>query len=117
MSPLFLAPIDTSGWKAELCGFWFYDDPEDCAPNSDPEVDAFVAKGPAPIVLTFSSLPLTQPDRILALHVEAARTISRPLVILSGWSGMAENNSLSRAKDVLVRSFSPSTGCLPARLR
>jgi len=106
-SPLFLAPLDTSGWKAELCGFWFYDDPEDCTWKPDPELAAFVERIPAPLVVSFSSLPLVEPDRILALHVEAARQIGRPLVVLTGWSGLEESAGLPWGGDVLVRGFLP----------
>jgi UDP:flavonoid glycosyltransferase YjiC (YdhE family) len=106
-SRLFLAPIDTSGWNADVCGFWFYDDPKDCAWAPDRELAAFVERGPAPIVLSFSSLPLVEPDRVLALHVKAARQISRPLVVLRGWSSLAESVSLPNGGDVLMRSFLP----------
>ena len=106
-SPRFLEPIDSTGWNAEICGFWFYDEHSDSCWEPDPELAAFVKRAPAPIVLTFSSLPLKEPDRVLALHVEAARQIGRPLVVLAGWSGMAENANIRQARDVLVRDFVP----------
>jgi UDP:flavonoid glycosyltransferase YjiC (YdhE family) len=97
--------LDTSSWNAVACGFWFYDDPAGTAWEPDPELAAFVERGPAPLVLSFSSLPLMEPDRVLALHIEAARQLSRPLVVLTGWSGMPE--SAESVSDVLFRNFLP----------
>lgn len=91
----------------DLTGFWFYDDPdwEDWRP--DQELEAFCSR--RPIVLTFSSQPLADPRKVLALHVEAAARLGMPLLVQRGWAGFSEEALPPGTVrgEVLFRDFLP----------
>lgn len=63
-------------------GFWF--DPSPGAPL-DPALAAFVDGGPS-VVLTYSSLPVADPDAFVAVHARAAASLGLRLVVLGGWA-------------------------------
>jgi len=74
----------------DMTGFWFYEDPawQDWQP--DQVLRRFCQR--RPIVLSFSSQPLEDPRRALALHVEAAARLGRPLLVQHGWAGFSEDD-------------------------
>lgn len=94
---LFLVPVsrhfsDLSGGRsllpAHLTGFWF--DPAHEPGWSPPAALAeFLSRGRPPLVLSLSSWPVTNPDRVVALHTEAATRLGLPLLILRGWAGLS----------------------------
>ncbi len=69
-------------------GFWHWDDPtwETWQPGS--HLLSFCER--RPLVLSFSSQPLEDPQRFLRLHVEAAQKLQLPLLVQRGWADFSE---------------------------
>jgi UDP:flavonoid glycosyltransferase YjiC (YdhE family) len=86
-SPRFSRPNLDRHPQVRMTGFWF-DDREVEESTLDPRLLAFLAGGPPPLVLTFSSQPLRDPDRVVALHAEAAAILGRRLILQRGWGGL-----------------------------
>lgn len=76
----------------DVTGFWFHDRPEWRYWRPDPLLERFVEKGPAPLVLSFSSLPLSDAESVLRMHAHAAMLLGRKLVVLSGWAGFQKKD-------------------------
>jgi sterol 3beta-glucosyltransferase len=70
-----------------LTGFWLPDDPAWDGWQPGHDLRAFMTVEPHPLALSFSSLPLTDPVAVLAVHARAAALLNRRLVVLSGWAG------------------------------
>jgi UDP:flavonoid glycosyltransferase YjiC (YdhE family) len=83
-SPHFSRPRLDHWPQARMTGFWFDDDLGDWSP--DEELVDFLDVEPRPLALTFSSLPVQDASRVVALHVEAAARLGRRLLIQSGWA-------------------------------
>jgi UDP:flavonoid glycosyltransferase YjiC (YdhE family) len=97
----FLAPIDTSSWDATICGFWLHDSPRWGDWTPDARLRAFMER--RPMVLSLSSQPVPEPDRVVELHVETARCLGRPILVQAGWAGLEGSDG----GDVLFRGFLP----------
>ena len=97
----FLAPIDTSSWDATICGFWFHESPRWRDWKPDAQLCAFMAR--RPMVLSLSSQPVPEPERVVELHLEAARRLGRPILVQAGWAGLKGSDG----GDVLFRGFLP----------
>ncbi len=67
-------------------GFWFYDDLNHIIEQHHTDLHAFLQRYPEPLVLSFSSLPLQHPARVLALHARAAAQLGRGLIVQRGWA-------------------------------
>jgi UDP:flavonoid glycosyltransferase YjiC (YdhE family) len=76
----------------DVTGFWFHQRPEWHDWRPDPVLEHFVEKGPPPLVLSFSSLPLCDAKSVLKIHARAAMLLNRRLVVLSGWAGFQEKD-------------------------
>jgi UDP:flavonoid glycosyltransferase YjiC (YdhE family) len=76
------------GRSVDMTGFWFHDDPAWKEWVPDDPLAAFCDR--SPLVLSFSSQPLEDPGRSLAMHVRAAALAGLPLLIQRGWAGFSE---------------------------
>jgi len=65
-------------------GFWF--DAEEPSWQPEAALADFFRRFPAPLVLSFSSLPLQNPAEVLALHVRAAAQLGSGLIVQRGWA-------------------------------
>lgn len=81
-----------------VTGFWFYEDTEWKNWLPDITLQNFMDKTPKPLVLTYSSLPVKNPEKILRIHIEAALRIQYPLLIQKGWAGF-DKNMISELKN------------------
>ncbi|NTU54150.1 MAG: glycosyltransferase family 1 protein [Chlorobiaceae bacterium] len=91
-------------------GFWFHDRPEWRDWRPDRQLERFVEQGNPPLVLTFSSLPLCDPESVLRIHARTAKLLSRRLVVISGWAGFEQRHIPAECRgEVMV------TGELPHR--
>ncbi len=86
-SPLFSQPRTDVYPQMQLTGFWFDEASEDGWTPSR-ELQDFLDVEPRPLVLTYSSLPLTDPTRVVAVHVEAAALLGRRIIIQRGWANL-----------------------------
>jgi mannosyltransferase OCH1-like enzyme/UDP:flavonoid glycosyltransferase YjiC (YdhE family)/GT2 family glycosyltransferase len=91
----------------DLTGFWYYQDPawQDWQP--DGALQEFCRR--RPIVLTFSSQPLENPQKILNLHVAAATQAEMPLLVQRGWADFSEAHLPTTANraDIFFADFMP----------
>ncbi|MCP4578389.1 MAG: glycosyltransferase family 1 protein [Deltaproteobacteria bacterium] len=85
-SPHFATPVDKYA-HARASGFIFHEDPDWPRWRPDKNLEAFLSQDPPPLVLSYSSLPLENPDRVLAVHARAAQKLGRPLLVQKGWAG------------------------------
>jgi UDP:flavonoid glycosyltransferase YjiC (YdhE family) len=85
-SPEFSQPVLTDFPHARITGFWFDDDSTDWTPGDD--LRHFVEPEPRPFVLTFSSLPLADPQAVVAVHAAAAMQLRRRLLVQAGWANL-----------------------------
>jgi vancomycin aglycone glucosyltransferase len=81
-----LAPIPPEWPDADVIG---YLDPGDGDPLP-PEIEAFLARGPAPVYIGFGSMPDRQPRETTQLFVEATRRAGVRAVISRGWADFGE---------------------------
>lgn len=96
----------------EPTGFWFAQAGDPAAPaeaQAAPALQSFLQAHPAPLVLSFSSLPLLDAPGVLALHAQAARQLGRGLVVQRGWAGFCEDMLPPelRSEAVLFTDFIP----------
>lgn len=80
-------PIDPA-WKDHVCmsGFWYLEEKQVWEPSL--ELASFINSENPPIAISFSSMPLKDPGRMLSMLQEACRQTKQRAVIISGWSGM-----------------------------
>jgi UDP:flavonoid glycosyltransferase YjiC (YdhE family) len=72
--------------QLRITGFWFDNQLGDWTPSA--ELQDFLDAEPRPLVLTFSSLPVSDASRVVALHAEAAARLGGRLLIQRGWAGL-----------------------------
>jgi UDP:flavonoid glycosyltransferase YjiC (YdhE family) len=80
-------------------GFWFYEDPTWTNWQPDQELRAFMERDPQALVLTFSSLPLTNAEEVLITHIEGALLLGRRILIQQGWANFKP--------DLLTKNYDP----------
>jgi UDP:flavonoid glycosyltransferase YjiC (YdhE family) len=102
--------------QARMTGFWF-DEPAAGDWSPDPALGEFLARGAAPLVLSFSSLPLEDPARVVALHAEAATLLGLRLIIQQGWAGLTRDHLPAapgiRAEDIFFAGHVPHDWLFP----
>ena len=74
----------TGFWRTEISGGEGWQPGEALRRFCQPD-----AQGRRPLALAFSSQPLEEPERILALHARTARLLGRRLLVQRGWAGFA----------------------------
>jgi UDP:flavonoid glycosyltransferase YjiC (YdhE family) len=97
----FSQPLPDRFPQARVTGFWFDNDPGDWSPGG--ELPGFLDVEPRPLILTFSSLPVQDAARVVALHAEAAARLGRRLLIQSGWARLDRPALSDRAMPEGVR--------------
>ncbi|WP_050024190.1 glycosyltransferase [Verrucomicrobium sp. BvORR034] len=86
--PLFGVPAVETGREIVQTGFWLHEPPHWEGRDPADSLANLLEGQPAPLVLAFSSQPLAHPERVLDLHLEAARLLRRPLVAQAGWAAL-----------------------------
>lgn len=69
-----------------MSGFWYLEEKQVWEPPLD--LAGFIDSDSPPIAISYSSMPLKDPGRMLHLLQEACRQTKQRAVIISGWSGM-----------------------------
>ncbi|BAY91193.1 MULTISPECIES: glycosyltransferase [unclassified Tolypothrix] len=90
-------------------GFWFYENPDWQNWQPDEQLQEFVETSPKPLVLSFSSIPVTNPKSVLEVHVHAAAILGRRIVVQRGWANFNETllpNDINR-ESVMFTEFMP----------
>lgn len=73
-------------------GFWFYEDPDWSSWQPSKELREFVEQEPKPLVLSYSSVPVENPQEVVEVHVRAAAKLGRRILIQQGWAGFNESH-------------------------
>ena len=102
-SPAFGPPPAGEYAHAEVTGFWLPDDPDWASWKPSRALARFVDAEPRPLVLSFSSLPLADPGRVLAAHASATMELGRRLIVQRGWAGFSPRHLSAdvRREDVM----------------
>ncbi|HEY3445939.1 MAG TPA: glycosyltransferase [Myxococcales bacterium] len=98
------------GWKYQYdyVGYPFGGD-EGALP---PEVEEFLAAGPAPVYLGFGSVIVPNPDEITGMILAAVRRAGCRAIVGQGWTGLGKNVT-SLPKEVMLLGPSPHRTLFP----
>ena len=86
---------------------WILNDPA----ALDPEVDAFLHAGPAPIYIGFGSMVANDRDRIASSIAGAARVCDCRMIVASGWAAL--HDRLPASDRILVIQSAPHRALFP----
>lgn len=75
---------------ARVTGYWFLDAAPDWTPPAD--LEAFLAKGPAPVYVGFGSMGSRNPAQTAELVLEALAKSKQRAIMQSGWGGLGTEN-------------------------
>lgn len=73
-------------------GFWFYEDSDWNGGEPSKEIRGFVEQEPKPLVLSYSSVPVENPQEIVEVHVRAAAKLGRRILIHQGWADFNQSH-------------------------
>ncbi len=73
-------------------GFWFYEDPDWSSWQPSQDLREFVEGEPKPLVLSYSSVPVENPQEVVEVHVRTAAKLGRRILILQGWADFNESH-------------------------
>lgn len=90
VSPALFDEVSSWNGKVFLPGFFYLDTHTH---SLSPETERFLASGKAPVVITFSSMPLRQPEAFKEKLLGALRQSGDRAIVLTGVSGLAFENS------------------------
>ncbi len=102
-------PYDPS-WEDQvsMSGFWFLEEEEGWKPSAD--LLQFLEEGPPPLAISFSSMPLKDPNRVQEMLVEALEKTNQRGILITGWSGM---RSSPLSSHILTVDALPHTWLFP----
>lgn len=75
------------GPNVHYTGYWLPDEPNWTPPDA---LGHFLAAGPPPILVSFGSMAVRNPQRLTALVVQAAQLAGQRLILQSGWAGLGQ---------------------------
>ncbi|WP_375512532.1 glycosyltransferase [uncultured Nostoc sp.] len=73
-------------------GFWFYEDSDWSNGEPSQEIREFVEQEPKPLALSYSSVPVENPQEIVEVHVRAAAKLGRRILIHQGWADFNQSH-------------------------
>ena len=106
VSPSLFANVDSWKGSVYLPGFFYLDTGEE---QLDEELKNFIESGPAPIIISFGSMPLKAPSKFKDKIIEAIKTTNNRAVILTGNTGM----SFANEKTIYAVNSAPHTLLFP----
>jgi UDP:flavonoid glycosyltransferase YjiC (YdhE family) len=107
-SPLFGPPQKDAPPRTEIVGFPVFDSQSGNVDTPDPDLEAFLAAGPPPLVFTLGSFAVYAPGDFYEEAAAAARKLGVRAVLLTG-----EKTSLRSGGDVFVRAYAPHSTLFP----
>jgi UDP:flavonoid glycosyltransferase YjiC (YdhE family) len=96
--------------RTSIAGFAWFDSDDGTPPRLEPELLAFLAAGPAPLVFTLGSLVVHDPGSFYRESLGAARRLGMRAVLLVG---SAADPAALRAPDVCVCEYAPHSLLFP----
>jgi sterol 3beta-glucosyltransferase len=79
-----------------ITGQWKLEDkhiPEHTQANSNDDLDQWLARGQAPIYFGFGSLPVLEPQKMVAMVIDITKSLNTRAIIASGWSDISSNGT------------------------
>ena len=107
-SPLFGPLQKDAPAGTEVVGFPVFDSQSGDLDTPDPELEAFLAVGPPPLVFTLGSFAVYAPGDFYKEAAAVARKLGLRAVLLTG-----EKTALRSDGDVLVRAYAPHSTLFP----
>lgn len=98
--------VKTWGNKVYLPGFVFLENKEE---KLDDKIEKFISKGSKPIVISFSSMPLKNPDKFKDIFLKALDKSNNRAIILTGISGM----NFKDEENILAVPYAPHNLLFP----
>ncbi|MAU02183.1 MAG: glycosyl transferase [Anaerolineaceae bacterium] len=77
------------GPNVQFTGYWLPDEPDWSPPD---KLVQFLADGPPPILVSFGSMSVRDPQRLTALVLAAARRAGQRLILQTGWAGLGQDD-------------------------
>ncbi|MCA9898706.1 MAG: glycosyltransferase family 1 protein [Ardenticatenaceae bacterium] len=77
------------GPNVQYTGYWLPTEPDWIPPD---ELVQFLADGPPPILVSFGSMAVRDPQRLTALVLQAAQRAGQRLILQSGWAGLGQRD-------------------------
>ena len=107
-SPIFGPPQKDAPANSEIVGFPVYDAQGGETEAADPELEAFLADGPPPLVFTLGSFAVYAPGDFYEEAAATARLLGTRAVLLTG-----EKTPLRSDGTILVRAYAPHSTLFP----
>lgn len=107
-SPLFGPPQKDAPPRTEIVGFPVFDSQSGDVDTPDPELEAFLAAGPPPLVFTLGSFAVYAPGDFYREAAAAARKLGVRAVLLTG-----EKTTLRSGDGLFVRAYAPHSTLFP----
>jgi sterol 3beta-glucosyltransferase len=93
VSPLVVKPRPSWEGRWLLTGYWFLDEPDF---RADPDLAAFMAESPAPVIIAFGSMPAQSPAELTELIVDAVTRAGARAVLQAGMALLGAKPGLPR---------------------
>lgn len=77
------------GPNVQYTGYWLPAEPDWTPPD---ELVQFLADSPPPILVSFGSMAVRDPQRLTALVLQAAQRAGQRLILQSGWAGLGQRD-------------------------
>lgn len=77
------------GTNVQFTGYWLPEEPDWTPPDT---LVQFLGNGPPPILVSFGSMAVRDPQRLTALVLEAAQLAGQRLILQSGWAGLGQRD-------------------------
>jgi UDP:flavonoid glycosyltransferase YjiC (YdhE family) len=107
ISPTVVPPPSDWDARRRFVGYWTLPPADDWRPA--PELEAFLARGPAPVCVGFGSMTSDDPRALTELVLEAVRRAGARAVLLSGWGALRD----VQREDVFVAESVPHEWLFP----
>ena len=110
-SPTFGEAPPDAPTNARIVGFPFYDATSGAHAAADPELDAFLDAGTAPLVFTLGSFAVHAPGDFYREAAAAARLLGQRAILLTGPGSRMQSDP-----QILVRDYAPHSTLFPRAL-
>jgi UDP:flavonoid glycosyltransferase YjiC (YdhE family) len=112
-SPLFGAAQPDFPTRCTLTGFCFYDRQHGEPTSLTPDMQAFIDRGPAPLVFTLGSALVMEPGDFYDVSIAAARRVGRRAVLLVGPGNAEALIRKGAPADVHIADYAPHSVLFP----
>ncbi len=98
------------GPNVHYTGYWLPEEPDWSPPDA---LGQFLAAGPPPILVSFGSMAVRDPQRLTTLVLQAAQLAGQRLILQSGWARLGQAGLTTCHRPFLPWITPPTAGCSP----